>query len=468
LTVEAQPGARTDTFYFDTPTGIERIKADGGARDKVATPDTAHHEAGFAWPEVLPHGKGLLLRMRPDNGDAEQYRIVVVDLRTRERHELVQGVFARYATPGYLVFATADGRLFVVPFDQDKLAVRGLPTEVLDGLGVHVAGGVDLSISAPGTLAYTTRSVAGSRRLVWVSRDGASLPVDTDLGDVLTGPGLSLSPDGRSLAVGRFDDTTGRADIWVKRLDHGPFSRLTFEGRLNGRPVWAPDGRSILFISYGVGTYSGALYARSEDGGGSRKMLASADRSLQKALVSSDGRWIIVRTGEPEPGGGDILVMHAGVDSAPRPLLATKFTEAAPTLSPDEHWLAYTSNESGRREVYVRPFPEVNTARWQISSAGGTEPRWAHSGRELFYRNGAGEMVAAQVTTRSAFSLGQQQTLFSARTFVTDGSHRAYDVSPDDQRFIMIASDAGDDSGELILVQNWFEELKAKVKNAGH
>ncbi len=188
------------------------------------------------------------------------------------------------------------------------------------------------------------------------------------------------------------------------------------------------------------------------------------DRNLSEGLESRDGRWIIVRTGKGAPGNGDILAVRVGRDTAPIPLVATEFAEVSPALSPDGHWLAYSSNESGRMEVYVRPFPAVRAGRWQISTKGGSEPTWAHSGKEIFYRDAGGEMVAAQVTTRPAVAVLGRLKLFAAGSFVTDEAHRAYDVSPDDQRFIMIATEGGDQPNELVLVENWLEELKAKME----
>ena len=155
--------------------------------------------------------------------------------------------------------------------------------------------------------------------------------------------------------------------------------------------------------------------------------------------------------------------MRPGVDSAPRLLVGSVYDETAPVLSPDGRWLAYVSNESGRGEVYVRPFPETGAARWTVSVEGGSEPRWSHSGRELFYRTPRGQLLAVQVAPGATFTVLATRPLFDASTYAVEGNHVAYDVSPDDARFIMIRQEAGK-SGGVVLVLNWQTELRAKLR----
>ena len=185
---------------------------------------------------------------------------------------------------------------------------------------------------------------------------------------------------------------------------------------------------------------------------------------LVEALWSPDGEWRIYRT--TNPGGIDILALRPGQDTVPLPLVVTEFIEDQATLSPDGRWLAYASNETGRDEIYVVPFPNAGDAKWAASTSGGIEPLWSHSGQELFYRNGLNEMVAVQVDTEPTFAPGQPEVLFSATEFRSDLSHREYDVTADDERFIMIR-ETGDvrAAAKLIWVQNFFEELKARVRN---
>ena len=189
------------------------------------------------------------------------------------------------------------------------------------------------------------------------------------------------------------------------------------------------------------------------------------ERDVRTSRWSPDGEWLIYRTVTPDPGDGDILALRPGQGSEPMALVATESREVQPTLSPDGRWLAYMSRETGSFEVYVVPFPNAGDAKWAVSTRGGAEPVWSHSGRELFYRNGLGEMVAVPVETEPTFSVGQPEVLFPATEFRSNAEHPQYDVTPDDQRFIMIRQIGEDVTGKLILVQNFFEELKRLVPN---
>ncbi len=184
---------------------------------------------------------------------------------------------------------------------------------------------------------------------------------------------------------------------------------------------------------------------------------------MQEVLYSDDGEWVVYRDGFGLTS--DLHALRLGVDTVPVELVATDHQETAPALSPDSRWLAYVSDETDRPEIYVRPFPNTAGGKWQVSTDGGTEPAWAHSGRELFYRNGRDELVRVEVLRGATFVTGEQQVLFSAREYLRETFRRKYDVTPDDQRFVMLRSLGGEDASELIVVEHFFEELKAKVGN---
>jgi Tol biopolymer transport system component len=287
-----------------------------------------------------------------------------------------------------------------------------------------------------------------------VTRDGVAQPVDAAWTGTFAE--MDLSPDGTRLAI--TVQREDRSELWVKSLGAGTLTRLQYEGTYNYRPLWTPDGRSILFISDRSG--HSALYRVPADGSGSAILLRDDPRALDEASLSRDGRWLIYRTGSG--GGRNIYAIRPEIDTVPVPLAASPFEEYSPALSPDGRWLAYVSDESQRPEVYVRPFPDAAAARWQVSRAGGTEPVWAHSGRELFYRNAAGDLVAAQIASDRSFRVVSEHSLFSARGFLTYGLHQGYVVSPDDRSFLFVRSPSGAVS-QLVVVLNWFEELKAKV-----
>jgi serine/threonine-protein kinase len=297
------------------------------------------------------------------------------------------------------------------------------------------------------------------RQLVWVKRDGTARPIDPEWTGIFRT--VALSPDGTRLAV----SITGDAgqDLWVKQLERGPASRLTFTDGLDRRPTWMPDGQSVMFQSERGDNRD--LYMTHADGRGSAELVLDLAGHVDQGLWSASGDWLIYRTGITGGEGRDIFAWRSGPDSATVPVAtAPGIDEHSPALSPDGKWLAYVSNETGRWEVYVRPVPNVETARWQVSVQGGTEPVWAHSGRELFFRSDLAQMVADAVTTPT-FSPGPPRALFSLQGYATQPVHALYDVSADDQRFVMIRLASHTQGRGLILVENFFEELKARVGN---
>jgi Tol biopolymer transport system component len=205
------------------------------------------------------------------------------------------------------------------------------------------------------------------------------------------------------------------------------------------------------------------LWTKRADGSAPAVLQLSENRQLFDPLWSSDGRWLIFTTDIGALGEGDILGIRPGIDTAPVPLVATRFIEGTPALSPDGHWLAYTSDESGNYETYVVPFPNTRAAKWLVSTNGGMEAMWSHRGNELFYRDATRNMVVVHVNTAPTFSSGTATVLFPAGRFTYNEVARQYAVSADDQRFLMIRPVAPDASGNLIVVENWFEELKAKT-----
>jgi serine/threonine-protein kinase len=462
-----------DWIYFDAGDGLERIKAGGGPREVVVALDTAAREVGVAWPEALPNGRGVLYRLRHAGEDERQYTLMVTDLRSGERRALVRAVMGRYAASGHLLYVTADGKLLAAPFDPNQLELTGPATPLVEGVGVGFFGSVDLGVSRKGTAVYTSGAPRVGARFVWRGRDGATQPVDPNWTGEFFVDALALSPDGKQLAFSAINTTGGSGSaIWIKQLDAGPVSRLTFDAPAR-RPTWTPDSRSVLFaaqpdptaVERSQAALREAIYRKRADGTGSTELLARESRGIVEVTASPDGRSLVMRTNSGETGGGDLLTMRLGVDSGPSPLLATRFGEFDPAVSPDGRWLAYVSNESGSDQVYVRPYPNVAEARWQVSANGGYAPRWAHSGRELFYVSRAegrvGDLIAVQVQTTPTFAAGRAQTLFSFSGLGQD----LYDVAPGDRRFLTIESAGATATGvgELILVQNLFVELKAKV-----
>jgi serine/threonine-protein kinase len=273
----------------------------------------------------------------------------------------------------------------------------------------------------------------------------------------------ALAPDGRHLAVGI--GAGSGLNIWIKQLDTGPATRLTF-GNQDRRPAWSEDGRTVAFIRDSANT--SAVFARPADGSGPDRLLARIDRMVQEVTWTPDGQWVVVRTDNTTAGAGDLVGIRLDGDSAVVPIAATQFSEMHPDVSPDGKWLAYMSNESGRNEVYVRPFASANNVRWQVSNGGGASPVWSRAGNELFFIDGDQYMAVAQVlaTSVSTFSIGRVTQLFDASGFEFDGFHQSFDVTPDGNEFFFVARRrTGDLDSEpkIVWVENWFTDLEERL-----
>jgi len=452
-------------IYVDANTtgaGLLRVEAKPGAKPSWFTVlDTASGEFDHTWPDVLPNGKGVLFTVlfNSRNGVERRtsYSIAVADVPSGKHRVIVNdAMYPRYASSGHLLYVTENKTLMVVPFDQNSMKVVGEPSALTEGMRLGLYGSADLAVSARGTLVYATDAGQGKQELVWVTRDGKAQAVDPDWpGDYLASP--ALSPDGKWLAVARVANAEPM-NIWIKRLDRGPNVTLTLEGNNNFGPAWTPDGRSVTFSSDHA-TGATDLWTERADGGAPAVMQLHGKRNLYNAGWSPDAKWLIFRTDVSSPGSGDILAIRPGIDTAPVPVVATRFTEMTPALSPNGRWLAYVSNETGEDEIYVAPFPNTGAGKWAISAGGGTEPVWSHRGSELFYRAGSGDLVAVEIHTQPRFSLGRSVALFPAAGFTSSRFGPQYAVAPNDRRFLMIRAGTPD---KLIIVENWFEELRAK------
>jgi serine/threonine-protein kinase len=454
-------------IYVDGNGGLSllRVEAKAGAKPQWFTVlDTAAGEVDHTWPDVLPNGKGVLFTVTFLAGNVVNgpmtYAIAVADIPSGKHRVIVQNaMFARYAASGHLLYVTTDRKLMIVPFDQDAMKVTGTPTAVTDSMRLGSFGSADLAVSRSGRLVYATGRAQPTYELVWVTRKGDAQLVDPEwqAAEFLGFP--MISPDGKSLAVSR-NPPGEKINIWIKQLDRGLSRKLTLEGDYNVGPTWSPDGKSVTYSSTVGGRFR--VWTKRADGSAHAVLQAQEARELFDAHWSPDGKSLVFQSAPEEKGAGDILVMRPGIDAAPVPLLAEKYSEITPTLSPDGHWLAYTSNETGHYEIYVVAFPKVGPGKWQISSGGGTEPVWSRSGKELFYRDGDGNLVAVKVKSRPTFSADTSTILFSATGFFASPLAPQYAVGPDDQRFLMVRTVGGNKPDKLIVVENWFEELRGK------
>ncbi|HYC34017.1 MAG TPA: protein kinase, partial [Gemmatimonadales bacterium] len=451
-----------DWVYFEVDSGVARLRPSGGTPELVHKIDQDQNEVGAEWPFALPGGKGILVRTRRAGQGPAEMDIVAVKGPGAARHVLTRGIYARYAA-GRLLVVTSDGKLVAIPFDTDKLELTGSPVALLEGIGVRSGGfNVDLSLSRTGTLVYTSGTTLGSRRPVWVSREGTPSPVDPGWDPQGFIGNIALSPDGKQVAIELARN--GRSDIWVKQLPQGPFSRITFGDTACVRPAWSADGREVYFVLDRTTTGVGPLFAHRADGTGAARPLVPSRADYGQIVPSRDGRWIVTRTPGNGAGLGDILAFRAGAtDSAPTNLVTSPAPELFPSLSPDGRWLAYSSAESGTIEVYVRPFPETATAKWQVSTAGGRQPLWATSGRELFFINTKGDLVSAEIRPGGSFAVGEQRALFSTAPYAPGGGIHGYAVTPDGKQFMMMQEGESLQDSEFVIAEGWLRQVAGKT-----
>ena len=435
-------------IYYDakfTGDGLARIPDSGGHPEIASMPDTAAGEVWHMAPSALPNGRGVLFTIKRTRGDA-LFDIGVLDTRTGKHRVLVRASYARYADSGHLLYVTQDGTLMAVRFDADRLTKSGEAVAMTQGVALReLVRFADLDISARGVLLYAAAArPVQARELVWISRDGTARVVDSAWRRTFVGR-PSLSPDGRAAAVTVMERRT--LQVWVKQLDRGPAAKIADDG---GSPSWSPDGRSVIYDN------TGQIWQGPADGS---VLPVQRYGVLQFPAYSPDGHWLIGVL------YNDILGIRTTGDSTPVVLVGGANSKGEASVSPDGHWLAYQSAESGRPQIYVTPFPDTKTAKRQVSLDGGFAARWSRDGRELIFIDGQNDVIAIPVTLAPTFSAGVAHRLFSYTPFGTEA--KPFDVSADGQRFLTsrnVGRAEAESADRLVVVQNFFEELKAKVK----
>ncbi len=426
---------------------INRVADSGGAATSVTTLDASRTENSHLWPQFLPDGKHFLYFS--ECAKTENNGIYVASLDSKER-KLVLSASSNpvYVSPGYLLFNRL-GTLMAQPFDAGRLQLTGEAIPIVEGVEFNPFGSLaSFAASDSGVLAYRGGGGAAPLTLVWMSRNGQEQPLAAPPHNY-TIP--RISPDGKRVAAGI--EEGGGGQIWVYDISRDALTRLTFADSLNVDPVWTRDGKRIIFKGK-----ANRLFWLPADGGGAAEDLTTTELSRNNI------------PGSMSPDGQDLALTQEGATRSvwilplkgPKPHRFDDSTtyETSPQFSPDGRWLAYSSNESGRFEIYVRPNPGPG-GKWQVSTDGGTEAMWNPKGRELFYRNGK-KMMAVDYTEQPAFSASKPKMLFEGPYIPSPRSFSDYDVSPDGQRFLMLKA-TEQTPGQINVVLNWFEDLKQKV-----
>jgi serine/threonine-protein kinase len=441
-------------MYFpqDYNTGLFRMSDEGGAVTALSAPDSARQELGHWHPQVLPGGRHLLFTAF--STPIEKARVEALDLQSGERTVLVEGaVFGRYLATGHLLFARGP-TVFAIAMSPSSLRVSGTPVPVIEDVAHETTDGrSSIAVSENGTLVYVRASHFNApSQLMWHDRSGRTTPV---AGAPANAQQPALSPDGTRLAYTLND---GGWDIWVLDLRRGSRTRLTTGGGADFAPAWAANGESVLFSSEQP-VFD--LYQRAAD----------ASSPARSVLVSGNDKYVSGMV----PGGREVLfvetlasrsvIYRQALDAPSRPdtVLAGPATFRQPRLSPDGRWLAYTSDDSGRHEVYVVPYPGVTARRLPVSTDGGIDPAWTRNGTEIVFRGGP--MIMAVPFDLARGQLGTPVALFAHNRVgsVAGEQTRSFAVTPDGQRFIMAVRPPGTDPREIVVVTNWFKELRAKM-----
>jgi eukaryotic-like serine/threonine-protein kinase len=426
---------------------IYRVSAAGGEASRITNLDLETGEFSHRWPIFLPDGKRFLYLAQASMTAHKGNAIYVASLDGRERRLLFNGnTNVVYAPPGHLLFQR-EKTLLARPFDPKNLRFTEEAFPVAENVtlfpNVAVAA---FTASHTGLIAYQTGGGGGRTQLTWLDRAGK--PVGT-IGDpgYLSAP--RISHDGRKVAVA-IEDSPGNADIWIHDLERNTPTRFTFDPDADFSPVWSPDDSRIVFAA--ARKSPGDVYQKSSVGTGREEPLFASTTFKVPVDWSRDGRLVLLQANDARTRNLWDLWTYSVADRRATPFLQTPFNETTGRFSPDGRWVAYTSDESGREEVYVVPFPGPG-GKWQISAAGGRVPIWTRGGRELVYQAPGDEIRAVEVSTDPTFRAGIPRSLFKTRLRPPPG--RQFDVTPDGERFLVNLRQGDEVSDPITLVQNW-------------
>ena len=428
-------------------TGIWRVSAAGGAPQevtKIFPGENAHRD-----PEALPGGAGILY---VTSSGAARLQIFVHSFVTGQRTLIDRGTSPRYLRSGHIAYVQ-DGTLLVVPFDLSRLEKTGRPAVVMTGVRQTSGGTAQIAFSQTGSLAYVPAGGGGRRdTLVWVDRTGSE-QATTATGAAFSMP--RLAPDLRRVAMAIGDGIGplgSQGDLWIHDFARGTSNRLTFDG-ISTFPLWDPVGNRVILSSGQSGKFQVLL--KTFDGKAPDMSIPTERGTNYPLSWSPDGRFVATVSVETDTAN-NIWVLTLGTRPEWRPFVQTRFREGAPTFSHDGRLIAYASDQSGRSEIYVRPFPGPGEDV-TVSTDGGNEPLFARGAGVLFYRHGD-EMMAVDITAGPPISVGAPRRVFEKPYNRSDGFWPNYDVTPDGRRLLMVRSTSRDTPSRVNVVLNWIDQ----------
>jgi eukaryotic-like serine/threonine-protein kinase len=442
---------RDGTIVFDSgqTEPLQRVSAAGDKPEAITTLDASRQEHGHSWPYFLPDGDHFLflaLSSVPENNV-----IFAGSLSSKER-KLILNANSRmvYENSGRIIFVR-DGKLMAVPFDAAKLQVGGEAFPIAENVGYNPVGGAaSLSVSENGVLAYRSSGTFGETVLTWFDRAGRVLGTAGNPG---TYSAPQLSPDETRLAIQRVDPQSRNGDIWVLEIARGVMTRLTFDPGNDQLPLWSPNGDTIAFMGMRNGINS--IYLKPSSGAGEEQALFKADVAWD---WTADGRFILYG---PQDGRELSVLPLFGDRKSFTYLPHSQFSRSAMQFSPDARWVAYTSTESGRNEIYIQNFPNP-TGKWQISTSGGFGPRWRRDGKEIFYLGGDAKLTAVALRSAGGVLEVSKPTALFDMPPMSGTPWAQYDVTADGQRFLFNAVSQGSDSTPVTVIVNWTAGLNNK------
>lgn len=429
--------------------GLSRLSATGGALTPLTTLDSSRQETSHRWPWFLPNGRHFLYVIL--GAERKNCGIFLSSIDDPKQKQQLLPDFSRveYVAPGYLIF-TRGTTLMAHEFDADHLQLKGEAFSLRENVGYdgYTAYGI-FSVSQKDVLTFGSIDQLKTQ-LIWTDRSGRRI---SSLGELARYAEPRLSPDEKKLVVERIDPATANFDLWIVELSRGTFTRFTFDPSNEVSPIWSPDGKRIVFCSNPRGSVN--IYQKSSSGTGEDEILVDTPNPKYPTDWSRDGKYILYDEIDPK-SKFDLWILPLSADRKPMPFLHSQFNESHGQFSPDGKWIAYTSDETGRAEIYVRSFPAAGE-KWQISTNGGDQAQWRRDGKELYYMAGDNKLMMVQVRTLQTFETEVPIPLFNAQVppnTMTDARNQ-YVMSADAQRFLVTALASESTASPITVVLNW-------------